>query len=153
MISEGDVKKGSIPINGEADTVYTVRVYSSMGREYFVKRIIGIPGDTIKIDNGRVYLKKMSEDDFSQIDEPFLNEENLNRTYISQKQRQNVYEVPEGYYFVMGDNRNHSNDSRSWLEPISQNAFPFVPEANISGRVMIVLWPLVDFRLIRGADI
>ena len=81
-----------------------------------------------------------------------MNSENLNRTYISQKQRQNVYEVPEGHYFALGDNRNHSNDSRSWLEPITQDAYPFVPAANISGKVLIVLWPLADLRLIKSAD-
>ena len=145
-------KAGSITIEGENNTVYTLRVYSSKGPEYFVKRVIGIPGDTIKIDGGRVYLKAAGDEDFRQIDEPFLNSENLNRTYISQKNRQNIYEVPAGYYFVMGDNRNHSNDSRSWLEPITQDPFPFVPEANVSGRVLVVLWPLADIRLIKTVN-
>lgn len=152
QVDKAAYKNGQFSFYGEADTTYMLRVYSSKGSEFFVKRIIGVPGDTIKIDNGRVYLKEPNDDDFVQIDESFLNSENLNRTYISQKQRQNVYEVPEGHYFALGDNRNHSNDSRSWLEPITQDAFPFVPAANISGKVLIVLWPLADLRLIKSAD-
>ena len=145
-------KQGYIELPGSPGQAYTVRIYDSMGEEYFVKRVIGTPGDTVKIDNGRVYLKKPDDTEFSQIKEPFLNRENLNRTYISQKQRQNVYEVPEGHFFVMGDNRNHSNDSRSWLEPITQEAFPFVPEENLSGKVFIVLWPINHIRPIGSAD-
>jgi len=145
-------KAGKMAIEGVNDRFYTVRVYSSEGPEYFVKRVIGVPGDTIKIDGGRVYLKTPEDDDFQQIDESFLNAENLNRTYISQKHRQNVYEVPTGQYFVMGDNRNHSNDSRSWLEPITQDAFAFVPESNVSGKVLVVLWPVTDLRFISVAD-
>jgi len=152
-ITKSDIKNKMILFDGDLDQNYVVRIYSSKGEEYFVKRIIGIPGDTIKIDNGRVYLKTKEDDDFHEIDESFLNQENLHHTYINQRQRQNVYEVPEGYYFTMGDNREHSNDSRSWLEPITQEAFPFVPEENISGKVAIVLWPVQSFRLIHSADL
>jgi signal peptidase I len=142
-----------VVIEGEPDRNYMVRIYSSEGEDYFVKRVIGIPGDTVKVENGRVYLKTPDDEDFREIEEEYLNQENKNRTYISQKQRQNVYEIPEGYYFVLGDNRNHSNDSRSWLEPITQEAFPYVPEANISGKVLVVLWPIQGLRFISGADL
>lgn len=147
------IKKGLFTFEGMPNTSYTVRVYDSEGPDYFVKRVIGIPGDTVKIENGRVYVKGAADKDFHQIDEPFLNAENKDRTYVNQRLQQSVYQVPEGNYFVMGDNRNHSNDSRAWLEPITQEAFPFVPKANISGRVMVVLWPLNDVRLIHAADL
>ncbi len=152
QINETDYKNGFIELNGDVNHVYVVRIYDSRGPEYFVKRVIGIPGDTVKIENGRVYLKKVNESEFKKIDESFLNSENLNHTYISQRQMQSIYKVPEKHYFVMGDNRNHSNDSRSWLEPITQSPFPFVPEKNITGKVMIVLWPLKEFHLIKSAD-
>lgn len=144
--------RGFLSFSGEVGDTFGIRIYDSMGPEYFVKRVIGVPGDTVKIDSGRVYIKRPEDEDFWQIDESFLNSENLNRTYISQKQRQNVYRVPKGHYFMMGDNRNHSNDSRSWLEPITQDAFPYVPEENISGKVLVVLWPATHMRFILSAD-
>ena len=124
-------KVHSITFAGSPNQVYTLRIYHSKGPEYFVKRVIGIPGDTVKIENGRVYIKGPNDQSYFQINEPFLNSENLNRTFVSLKQSQSTYQVPEGHYFVMGDNRNHSNDSRSWLEPITQDPYPFVPEKNI----------------------
>lgn len=152
-ITKKEESQGFFEIKGEPGQTFTVRIYNPMGSEYFVKRVIGVPGDTVKIDNGRVYLKGHEDEDFFQIDESFLNEENLNKTFInSLKHRQNVYEVPEGEYFVMGDNRNHSNDSRGWLEPITQEPSPFVPKENISGKVLIVLWPITDLRLIGSAE-
>lgn len=152
-IEEGTYNQGFIQFKGVAQTPYAVRVYDSEGPEYYVKRVIGIPGDTVMIDGGRVYIKTAGSSEFVQIQEPFLNSENAGRTYISQQQHQNTYEVPDGNYFVLGDNRNHSNDSRSWLEPITQNPFPFVPESNISGKVMLILWPLPDLRLVRAGDL
>lgn len=152
-ITKEDLKEGALTISGKVGENYMVRIYDSMGPDYFVKRVIGVPGDSIKIENGRVYLKTPDDSDFIQIEETFLSQENLNRTYISQKHRQNIYEVPQGKYFVLGDNRNHSNDSRSWLEPITQEAFPFVPEANVSGKVMVVLWPVYNLRFIPSADL
>ncbi len=152
-LSKEDIKNGYIEFEGSFNERFNVRIYDSEGEDYFVKRVIGVPGDTIKVENGRVYLQKEDEESFTEINEPYLNQENKQKTYISQKHRKNTYLVPEGHYFVMGDNRNHSNDSRSWLEPITQEAFPFVPEANINGKVSIVLWPFSDLRLIKSADL
>ncbi|MDH5596732.1 MAG: signal peptidase I [Candidatus Peregrinibacteria bacterium] len=152
-VDKDHVRQAVIQIEGEQNQDYTVRIYSSRGPEYFVKRIIGVPGDTVKIDGGRVYLKEQGDEEFRVVEEPFLNEENMNRTSFRDTSRPNTYTVPEGHFFVLGDNRNHSNDSRDWKEPITGQPFAFVPEANISGRVLIVLWPLVDFRLIGGADL
>ncbi len=151
-ITKKDIKNGYLEIEGGRDQNYSIRIYDSRGKDYFVKRIIGVPGDTVKIENGRVYIKGPNETSFTEINESFLSQENYQKTYINQRQRKNVYEVPEGFYFVLGDNRNHSNDSRSWLEPITQNAFPFVPEANITGKVLVVLWPVTNFRFISSAD-
>lgn len=81
-------------------------------KEFFIKRVIWMPGDTIKIEDGNVFLKKSWEEKgFIQLDEKYLNTKNKGNTQA--KEKTNIYTVPEGKYFVMGDNRNHSSDSRS----------------------------------------
>jgi len=91
-----------------------------------VKRVIGLPGEQIEIKNGVVYINGSS------LDEPYIKgtTSSLSRT-----------EVPDGYYFVMGDNRQASSESRSW---------GLLPEGNIIGRVWLLYWPLGDWHLIDG---
>lgn len=153
-ITEEEVKKQQLVLLGESNQSYSIRIYSYTGPEYFVKRIIGIPGDEVMIENGLVYLKKSGEREFVEIEEFYLNSENAGHTYFNQKEaiESNTFLVPEKRYFVLGDNRNHSNDSRSWYSPIDQEHTPFVDVDNIDGKVLVVLWPLTDVRLISGAD-
>lgn len=89
---------------------------------YYVKRVVGLPGETIRIVDGKVYINDSEEP----LDEPYLKE----APYGSF----GPYTVPEDCYFVMGDNRNHSNDSRYW-----QN--PFVPRGSIYAKAVFGYWP------------
>ena len=91
-----------------------------------VKRVIGLPGEQIEIQDGVVYI------DGSPLDEPYIQ----GTTSPLPKTA-----VPKGYYFVMGDNRQASSDSRSW---------GLLPEGNIIGRVWLLYWPLSDWHLVRG---
>lgn len=75
-------------------------------RTYYVKRIIGMPGDTIDIHDGGVYLNGSD----TPLDEPYINEPMENEPAMH-------FEVPDGCYFMLGDNRNYSNDSRRWQNP------------------------------------
>ena len=101
---------------------YYVLEFSKMS---YIKRVIGIEGDHIKIENGKVYLNG------EELDEPYLRdgietESNL-FTDIT---------VPQGYIFVMGDNRPHSTDSRS---------FGCIPVEKVESKVWIRFWPLNKF--------
>ena len=91
----------------------------------FIKRVIAVPGDTIEIRDGRVYV----------------NAALLNEPYILSKTRGNypLATVPEGHIFVMGDNRNNSEDSR--FADVG-----FVPFDLIKGKAMLVFWPVSQFK-------
>ncbi len=89
----------------------------------FIKRVVGLPGETIEVDtDGKVSINGKL------LDEPYLSKE-----YTSAPQRKIVKTVRPHRYFVMGDNRDHSNDSRSWGQ---------VPEKYIYGQAWFRYWPL-----------
>ena len=71
LISKKEIDNKTLKITGKPNQSYSVRIYSDKGADYFVKRIIGIPGDTIKIENGRVYLKTPEDKDFTEIEEEY----------------------------------------------------------------------------------
>lgn len=101
----------------------------------YVKRVIGLPGETVEINEGKVYISKdgiMLEDP---LDEPYLKEVAIG-SY-------GPYEVPEDSYFVMGDNRNNSFDSRKW-------ANTYVPKENIIGKALFQYYP--SFRKLLNDD-
>ena len=91
----------------------------------FIKRVIAGPGDTIEIRDGRVYV----------------NAALLNEPYILSKTRGNypLATVPDGHIFVMGDNRNNSEDSR--FADVG-----FVPFDLIKGKAMLVFWPVSQLK-------
>ncbi len=88
----------------------------------YVKRVIGLPGETVTIIDGLVYINDSS----APLDEPYLKEIPVGDF--------GPYVVPEGCYFVMGDNRNHSNDSRYWNNT-------FVPRDNVYAKALFSYWP------------
>ncbi len=85
-----------------------------------IKRVIAVPGDTIYAENGVLYRKKAGETEFSVVSEPYLGEIWVRDSSIAE------VTVPDGMLYVMGDNRNNSEDSRK---------FGFVPRGNVIGVV------------------
>lgn len=97
---------------------------SGPGREEirFVKRIIGLPGETVDIQDGHVYIN----DSQIPLEEPYLKE--------TMEPGEFHFDVPEGSYFMMGDNRNHSADARYWEDH-------YVPKKKIVAKVMFRYYP------------
>lgn len=115
-------------------------------RRYLIKRIIGMPGDTLQIIDKNVYINgKYVEEDYTQYTDYRIIPREQGRLYIDSRfvgSRDNFgpVVVPEGHYFVMGDNRDNSNDSRYW---------GFLSEDLIRGRPMIIYWSWDEHHRIR----
>lgn len=120
--------------------------------QHFVKRVIGIPGDRLRLVNKKVWINgkqldepyvryleppnNMFRDNFPRVDIPALGMEG--KWWLEMRKLVDDGEliIPQGDYFVMGDNRDDSQDSRYW---------GFVPRENIVGRPLIIYWSVRDW--------
>ena len=112
-------------------------------KKFYIKRVIGIPGDTVEIRNGRVYLTN-DEVQNLELPEPYLSAKNRDRTTTSKSQ----FVVPEEYYLLFGDNRLESLDARRCFAPGGCNGqnTPFVSKKNLRGRAEFIIWPIKKMR-------
>lgn len=106
----------------------------------YVKRVIGLPGDRVVVANGAVSIFNNEHSDGVLLDETYLATGQLTRVNGSGTERS--FMVAPDNYFVMGDNRDHSDDSRSW---------GLVPKANLVGKVWVTVYPMSDFGLVKHA--
>jgi len=115
----GDVTRGDIvvfhfPLNPE---------------EELIKRVIGLPGDRVMVENGQVYVNGQA------ISEPYIAQSPL---YSGE------WLVEENHLFVLGDNRNNSNDSKDW---------GLMPMENLVGKAVLIYWPPPMWNLLDHADV
>ncbi len=144
IVSLGEPKRGDV-------VVFRYPVDTSVN---FIKRLVGLPGDTISYRNKELYIngEKVPEKAIGRFtsdevkcstprsDALYLNEtlgevEHGILEHENSGSRNGQWQVPEGHYFMMGDNRDRSNDSREW---------GFVPEANLMGRA-VGIWLNFDY--------
>jgi signal peptidase I len=97
--------------------------------EEYIKRVIGLPGDTVQVKNGSVYV----------------NGQLLQENYLDVKTNYTgTWQVPEDQLFVLGDNRNNSSDSHNW---------GFVPMDYVVGKAILVYWPPTDWGLLEHGPV
>lgn len=96
-------------------------------KQDLIKRVIGLPGETISVQGGKVMVNGMP------LDEPYI---------AAPPIYDGTWEVPEGQLFVLGDNRNESKDSHEW---------GLLPMQNVVGRAILIYWPPTQWQLIDQA--
>lgn len=155
-----------VPARGDV-AVFIPPVYSE-GNDY-VKRVIGVPGDRITISDGIIYRNGVA------LHEPY---ENQVPTYDLTIRNYGIYvdgtpldprfanvppralwqapnQIPKGYYFLLGDNRNYSTDSHVWGFAQTNGTFTTGPlaarkvRAGFVGRAFLILWPLRRLRILQ----
>jgi len=94
----------------------------------YIKRVIGLPGEHIMVEDGNVYVNEII------LSEPYL---------IMEPRYEGEWVVPEDTLFVLGDNRNNSSDSHTW---------GMVPMNNVIGEALVVYWPPSSWGLINGTN-
>jgi signal peptidase I len=104
-------------------------------KDFFIKRVLGLPGETIDVRRGKIFVNNHP------IDDHFV------PPYFRSRENVKSMMIPIGHYFVSGDHRNQSYDSRAWANEPDKS--PFVPEQYIMGRASFRYWPLTAFGFIK----
>ena len=128
----GDFQRGDIIVFRPPmypDAPFLQRLFGLPGfddnYEDYIKRIVGLPGETVRIASGTVYINGV------QLVEPYI---------VVPSDYSNEWTVPEGQLFVLGDNRNNSADSHAW---------GFLPERNVLGKALVIYSPFAQFMIIQ----
>ncbi len=121
------INKTVIPVGSPKRDDVIVFIYPVDKSKDFIKRVIGLPGDELKLVGRKIYINDIPyEDKYGQYNESYAN---FRETPFLHQGR--PITVPEGSLFVMGDNRDNSHDSRFW---------GFVPIESVKGKALIIYW-------------
>ena len=123
-------------------TVFLTDGLNTISGPYYIKRLVGMPGDTLKIIDRTVFVKEKGKDKFVPITDFGI--KSINRIYDFKGGYHGhigrglladgmEFNVPLGHYFMLGDNSLNSSDSRDW---------GVVPRKNIIGRPFLIFWPI-----------
>lgn len=110
-----------------------VFIYPQDTKKDFIKRLVGLPGDTVELKKGTIYVN-----DQALVDYGFSQRYYYNRGDFAEEGRKII--VPADNYFVLGDNSASSQDSRYW---------GFVPAENVLGQALVIYWPPQRIRIIK----
>ena len=124
------LEKAILPVDVVERRDIVVFKYPDQPDRDFIKRVIGLPGETIELRNKKVYVNG------NPLDEPYVHfleaaHGSSEVTSFDVRERYGPVTVPAGQYFVMGDNRDNSQDSRYW---------GFLPRHYIKGKALMIYW-------------
>ncbi len=116
-------------------------------KKFFLKRIIWIPWDSLKIKDGYVFIKTKDSKEFKKIDESYLMDDNKNSTFVwTSENLEKTYKLSDWDYFVMWDNRKHSTDSRECFSNCIKRS-EFIKKSDMVWKVFLDLWYFNLFKL------
>jgi signal peptidase I len=124
------IERALLPVRDVRRGDVVVFKYPDEPERDFIKRVIGLPGETLELRAKKMYI------DGKPLDEPYVHflepaSESQEVTSFDVRERYGPVRVPEGQYFVMGDNRDNSQDSRYW---------GYLPRHYIKGRALMIYW-------------
>ena len=124
----GDIIVFRPPMYPEADFWRRLLGLPNISDDYedYIKRIIALPGDSVKIADGVVSINGQA------INEPYI---------AAPPDYSGKWTVPAGDLFVLGDNRNNSADSHAW---------GYLPEENVLGKALVIYWPFANLKVLRS---
>jgi len=128
--TRGGLERTVLPVREIRRGDVVVFKYPDEPERDFIKRVIGLPGETLELRNKRVYI------DGAPLEEPYVHflepvAEGGEVTFDVVRERYGPVRVPDNQYFVMGDNRDNSQDSRYW---------GFLPDEYIKGKALMIYW-------------
>ncbi len=131
----------------ERGDVVVVQPHINNDSVYYLKRVIALPWETIRFYDGKVFIKNSQTVDFIELNEEYLSFENKNETYLPLWVQDTEFTLPDGQYWVMGDNRRHSLDSRGCFDLCeNEGSTHFIARKDIVWKILLSLWYFEIFK-------